>query len=398
MRLAVAAACAAALLTQAGDAHAHARSVSYATWTVTDHTATVELRMSMLDRSAVFASDSSLSDPRRLAAHLQRRVVLIDERGVCTADNTSFTELSQDRGWLRFEWSVRCATGAGLRVRSDLLFGVMPGHVQFARVVGDAVSPELLLDDATREVSLARQIARSRLATARRYVSLGVHHLLSGWDHIVFVLALLLAATSWRQVVTAVSGFTIGHSVTLVLAATGTVNPNQVAVEALIGLSIVLVAVESAWIAGGDPTRRRLPFAAVAALVACAAVCAVVGAVPAVSVVGIALFATCYFALIARARGTAALRWGIAALFGLIHGFGFAGVLSELSSEGVSAVRLVSFNVGVEIGQLLVIAAAWPLLVLARKRSYHLTVVHYGSAAAVALGAFWFASRAWFSG
>jgi hypothetical protein len=385
-----------AVVGSASDAHAHARSVSYATWTVQGNQATVELRFSRLDQNALESRLPALRKVALLGPHLQARVVLFDERGRCPAVMGTFTQLTASTGWVRFEWRVRCS-GAPIEVRSDLLFDMVPGHLHFTRALGDLSTPELVLEAGNRSAPIGGAADTSAWRTARRYVGLGITHLLSGWDHVAFVLTLLLVAASLRELISAVSGFTIGHSLSLVLAATGAIHPDAVAVEALIGLSILLVAIESVWVTTSSPRRRAIPAITVAGLLVCAAVSAMWGGVPAIALVGMALFAACYFTLLARAERKVGLRWAVATLFGLIHGFGFASVLSELSGDGVSMLPLLSFNAGVEIGQLLIVAVAWPLLFLARRRGYHLTAVCYGAAVAASLGAFWFASRAWFA-
>jgi hypothetical protein len=108
------------------------------------------------------------------------------------------------------------------------------------------------------------------------------------------------------------------------------------------------------------------------------------------------LFCLCYFGLLWRVSRTGSLRWSVAFVFGLVHGFGFAGVLGE---AGLPVERVVSalfgFNAGVEIGQLGVVVLIWPALrVMARRRApvYH-AMVDFGSAVIVALGMFWFVTR-----
>ncbi|MEZ5446912.1 MAG: HupE/UreJ family protein [Gammaproteobacteria bacterium] len=151
----------------------------------------------------------------------------------------------------------------------------------------------------------------SRLAVAAEYLKLGVEHILVGIDHLLFVLALLLITRgAWRLVKT-ITAFTVAHSITLALATLGFVHVPPPPVEAVIALSIVFVAAEV--------LRAR------------------------------------------RGREGIAARapWTVAFAFGLLHGFGFAGALSEVGlPEGHVPVALLFFNVGVEIGQLLFVAAA----------------------------------------
>jgi len=120
---------------------------------------------------------------------------------------------------------------------------------------------------------------------------------------------------------------------------------------------------------------------------------------PALTLAGLALFATCYFGLLARVARPAPLRAGVAFLFGLVHGFGFAGVLlaAELPSERLAA-ALFGFNAGIELGQVAAVLALWPLLLLAaRRRDGRLQrdVIDYGSATILAVGVFWFVTRSY---
>lgn len=155
---------------------------------------------------------------------------------------------------------------------------------------------------------------RARGGLVRRYVSLGVEHILTGWDHVLFVLGLLALVRGARALVATVSAFTLGHSLTLALAALGLVRPAQAPVEAVIALSLLLVATE---VVSED-----------------------------------------------RDGWSARRPWAVAASFGLVHGFGFASALGEAGLDPSRALAAVAcFNAGVELGQLGVVFAA---LLLAR--------------------------------
>lgn len=151
----------------------------------------------------------------------------------------------------------------------------------------------------------------SAWSVAGTYLGLGVEHILAGVDHLLFVLALLLLTPGTRALVKTVTAFTVAHSITLGLATLGIVHVPSRPVEAVIALSIVFVAAE---IVQGSRGR-----------------------------VGLA----------------ARMPWLVAFIFGLLHGFGFAGALSEVGlPEGQIPVALLFFNLGVEAGQLLFVAAA----------------------------------------
>jgi hydrogenase/urease accessory protein HupE len=154
---------------------------------------------------------------------------------------------------------------------------------------------------------------------AATYLDLGVEHILFGFDHLLFVLALVILVRDWRRVAVTVTAFTIAHSITLAAATLGFVNVPGPPVEATIALSIMLVAVEILNARRGKPSF------------------------------------------------TARLPWLVAFSFGLLHGFGFAGALAEVGlPQHVIPVALLFFNVGVEVGQLIFVAAVLSLIWLLR--------------------------------
>jgi hydrogenase/urease accessory protein HupE len=144
---------------------------------------------------------------------------------------------------------------------------------------------------------------------ATTYLRLGVEHILFGFDHLLFVLALVILVRDWRRVAVTVTAFTVAHSITLAAATLGFVHVPGPPVEAAIALSIVLVAVEILNVRRGRPSL------------------------------------------------TARLPWLVAFGFGLLHGFGFAGALAEVGlPQHAIPVALLFFNLGVELGQLAFVA------------------------------------------
>ncbi|ANH66819.1 HupE/UreJ family protein [Mitsuaria sp. 7] len=158
---------------------------------------------------------------------------------------------------------------------------------------------------------------------ARAYTLLGVEHILAGIDHLMFVIGLLFLVGFRRQLLWTITAFTAAHSLTLGMSALGWLQLRPPPVEATIALSIVLVACEAL-----KPARRRDGSAGSAG------------------------------------GDTLARRWPalVAFLFGLVHGLGFAGALREIGlPENHLLVALLTFNVGVEIGQLMTVGACWAL-------------------------------------
>ncbi len=220
---------------------------------------------------------------------------------------------------------------------------------------------------------------------------LGVEHILSGYDHLAFVLALVLLARTLSEVAWLASAFTLAHSITLAIAALGLARPDAHFVEAMIGFSITLVAVENAWLLAARP--RMVPPIIAAGVLALAAFAP--HALSFAALAGLALFSLGHFHLLERVEHPQRVRAAVAFLFGLVHGFGFAGVLAPALPEGGRLVlALFGFNAGVELGQLAVIGAVWPLLLLAARAGARPLVAEIGSAAVAGLGAFWFVLRA----
>ena len=382
-------------------ARAHTRSVSYSSWEFDASGARVALRIALYQLTRLppqrLSQGSRSGDP--VAAYVAARLRLRAGEAACRAGPPIPGRASE--GWAVYEWRIACPDAAGdFEIESELLLDVSPSHLHFARArLADGSVVERVLSESEPLWRIAAPAERGAPAAVGTslvgYVLLGVEHILTGYDHLAFVAALLLLAASVGQVAGLVTSFTLAHSVTLAVAVLGVVKPDAGAVEALIGFSIALVAAENAWLSAGRD--RATPRVVVFALLGLAALAAAgVGSLSALTLLGLAVFSQCHFALLARARRPERLRAALAFAFGLVHGFGFAGVLAEmeLPSDRL-APALFGFNVGVELGQLAVIGLAWPLLrALARAGTgRHRVVADLGSAAICGLGLFLFVTR-----
>lgn len=383
------------------EARSHARSTSWSSTWVEGREARIVVRVPQLEltRLPYGIVQPPLLEPA-LADYVASRIRLFAADQPCSVIAPP-RALRAPAERAAIEWQVRCPDEGRLRLESRFLQDVAPTHLHFARVRADGAPPdERVLTEETPSWSLASPgsgedaEAGSPLSQLSTYLALGVEHILGGIDHLVFLLGLLLIASRLGEVVRIVTGFTVAHSLTLALAAFGTVRPDTAAVEALIGLSIVIVAVENGWLLAGRP--RALIATAAVALVALAGLAAAgVGAVPAAAFAGLALFTVCYLLLVERSERPARLRFAIALAFGLVHGFGFAGVLAEFELPRERLVpALLGFNLGVEAGQLALVAVAWPLLrLIARRPTLSRLWVEAASAVVCAAGVFWLVTR-----
>jgi hypothetical protein len=377
-------------------ASAHVKSASWSTWAVDGEEAAVRVRVSRGDlserpRFARLAESPGPDDEQALETYLEQSIRAEGPSGPCPVAAASRRVLAGEDGFLLRAWRVRCRGGGPVRIVSDLLVSEIPSHLHFAVLEReDGSVAERLLTRESPEWPIGRGEAAS--TGILDFVGLGIRHVATGPDHIVFVLALLVAASSLRAVAGVVTGFTLGHSVTLALAVLGGVRPDVSTVEALVGASIAVVAVENVWLERRDPWVAR---GLVVCLCAVAAACGSMGRSPALALAGLALFVACYHGLLARMRRPARLRWTIAALFGTVHGLAFSGALAEMHLPRARlAGALFGFNVGVEMAQLALVGLAWPLWRILSRTRARTTAIDVTSAAALGAGAFWLIDRA----
>lgn len=365
-------------------ARAHDRSTSYSTVRLGLDSVLLQLKFRVQDYAAL----DQTSEEAEWRALLQGIYV-----APCAPERRSFRSSRAHAGWVERSIAFKCPKQPSeYQILMDPFGKVVSGHLHFARIdAGGGVAHEHVFSagDAAWTVS-----AETREASVWSYMALGSEHILTGYDHLAFVLALVLGVYSLRQLAAIVTGFTMGHSTTLALATLGHIKPISTAVEALIGLSILVIAVENAW-----SSHRRVdlwtPSLALAAVLALAAAASTAMWIP---VVGAALFVGCYFAWLRAARDTALARAAVASLFGLIHGFGFAGVLTEAKLAPAHMVHaLFGFNVGVELGQLLALGMLVMLrgALLRQEPNLSVRVVGITNAAVAALGTYWFVARMW---
>ena len=384
-------------------AGAHQRGMSYSIWELDDHGARVHARVSQLDLSRLGLAYLDRSGPdESVSRYLANRLTLRAGDDVC---RPAWPPALRDEpeGWLVYAWRVDCDSPSPRTITSVLFLEAAPSHLHFTHVTtADGESRERILSEADPSWTLPTEAGEvpshagpsaGAGSSLLDYIELGTEHILTGWDHLAFVLALLLLASRVGEVVTLVTAFTVAHSITLGLATLQIVQPEAAAVEALIGFSIALVAAENAWLLGGR--KGWIPLGITAGLLLLALVPG--AAVSRLALVGLALFSVCHFGLLRLSDRPERLRAAVAFAFGLIHGFGFAGVLAALSLPTSRLIpALFGFNVGVELGQIAVVLLVWPLLRgLARlaEGGPARLASEVISAATCGLGLYWFVTR-----
>jgi hypothetical protein len=291
-------------------------------------------------------------DPAFLARERQRILDLITPRISLKTDRPLMIQWGaiqpmKEELALRIAYRIPDEYPGALEIDTNL-FPYDPIHQTFINVYeGADLRQQKIFNATTAPHTYYLGTTQGAIAVMKTFIPSGTHHILIGPDHILFLVGLLLLGGSWMALVRIVTAFTIGHSITLSLAALNIVSPPASIIEPAIALSIVFVGADN----------------------------------------------------LVRGDGRDLRAW-VALTFGLVHGFGFANVLREfgLPREALGW-SLFSFNFGVEIGQLAVVLLVASLLALIRRRSDVMgaRVAVAGSVVVIAAGTYWFVQRVFFS-
>ena len=317
--------------------------------TVVLHVFDVAHDIGLSDMSVLLDAAGSSQHASATTSLLRDRVRLVVDGRILGNANWSPPEPLPDRQSVRIRGRFAISKPAGQVSLGVLMFPYDPQHQTFVNVYeGGALVSQSILSRDKQQVDHFPGTRQGTFAVVRKFVASGVHHILIGPDHLLFLVGLLLLGGSIRQLVLVVSAFTAAHSVTLSLAALNFFSPSPRIVEPAIALSIIYVGADNLTVRGGRDVRGWIAFA-----------------------------------------------------FGLVHGFGFAGVLREMDLPSRAlGWSLFSFNVGVEIGQLVVVLTVASLLAAVRAKSEiagrRLAVA--GSVVVILAGAFWFIERVFFPG
>jgi hypothetical protein len=349
-----------------------------------------------------------------LRQHLTDTISLSDESGAC--DLSGSEAQGAREGHIRINMTWTCAASStSLTIAISSLLEAAPSHIHFARfrlrqpegrTAHGPTSPsqELLFTrhQYRHQISLDEVSSQATPAdagpTILTYTRFGFEHILIGLDHIAFLLTLMLLAQRLRDVIFIVTGFTLGHSITLSLSVLGLATPDIMLVEALIGFTVAMVAIENVSVRHGYQRRASTVLLTSLGCLTLAAAFAGTGP-PAISLLGLALFSWCYLNISSGESRARQLRPAVTTLFGLIHGFGFASVLLEVGLPSDAVIpALFGFNLGVELGQIAIVFAMALLGSLSMRvfRWRGRGLDDLANAALCGLGTFWFVQRLYF--
>jgi hypothetical protein len=383
------------LLLSATAAQAHTRSESHSSWLIDKRL--VRTTITFPDKEAENIARGRRPSDAEIVSYLTPRIGVSSGGQACRATAPG-RMLEAATGYRRSEYVFDCPTDKNLVLQFEGFFDLVPSHFDFAQIQladGDVVE-QLFTQSDTRFDLSESQGGKFKSAGFIDFVKMGIMHIFTGVDHMSFLLGLVLISSRLRDLVFVVSGFTLGHSITLALAVTGIIRPHAQYIDALVALTIALVGVENIVVSLEKPTKLALATGGFLLILAILSIMGI-GVLPPALLLGAAIFSAAYLLISGQLHDSGRLRMVVTTIFGLIHGFGFAADLLEakLPPEKLAQI-LFGFNIGVEVGQLTVVLAISGLVMLARRvrlaSPRPITVDVLGSAL-IAEGVAWFLTR-----
>lgn len=306
-----------------------------------------------------------VSGSAEIEQYVRSRFTLKNGDADCAMDLVDTRELP-DIGSRQFEYLVKCSNQlTELTVGYELFFELNPEHENFTRISLLRMSQNIVFNSDYRQHTIpveqivlqlftaqeqSRQDAGDLLTSGRHYFKVGIEHILTGYDHLIFLFALLLLPTTIQRLLLLITTFTVAHSVTLALSVLDLVIIRPAIVESAIALSIVIVAIDNC-------RTLHLP----------------------------------------SQQSTARILWRRRLIFvfilGLIHGFGFSYILKQMGLGDQVLSSLLFFNLGVEAGQLFVLSLVLPIIVWSFSRSGSITRAQAGSVLVGLVGLYWLIER-----
>lgn len=348
-------------------AAAHDKSQSFSKWRHSGDAMSVVFTVAARQVTLLPPANPQKPDLQQtLQRHLSRNISVIGKNATCRL--SAFQPVPARSGFLAMRARLDCPPETKqARLRITTFFEAASTHVHFAQLRNKSGSfSEFLFtyDNTETRIELDERGTVTAqpdgvFMTLVNYARLGFLHILDGYDHMAFLLGLLLLVRRLPNLIFVITGFTLGHSLTLALATLGYVNVQSSLIEALIGFTIIIVAAESVllrrqqlWLGGSVLAGVLMLLSLLSMFLG--------GPMPLTGWAGLMLFAVAYGLYLTDENTARRNLPFLTLLFGLIHGFGFAGAISDIGlPTGRLVTALLGFNIGVEIGQILIVTLLW---------------------------------------
>ena len=342
--------------------NAHYFSESFSKWNVVDNKVEANFSLLTLESTRIFQVENyqkimfeeNLSETDVFKIYLSQHLKVTSEGKNCSLVD-EIKELNSQEGSLNLSLNFECPSNKEIKIINNALFNLVQSHIHIARIyIDNNLYTEKALFFNDQSIDLNEEKENNSFSNSfYKFFSLGLDHILSGYDHLLFILGLLLLVTNLKRLLLVITGFTIGHSLTLSLSVINIIQVKSSLVEALIGYTIMFVGLEYLYKENNDH-RVSMIFITTLSLLLFIFGNLINPNFPYFLILGIFLFSLGYFYLLKNLNSENNLLSIITIIFGLIHGFGFGGFLlgSKISSENIFS-GLLGFNLGVEVGQII---------------------------------------------
>ena len=342
--------------------NAHYFSESFSKWNVVDNKVEANFSLLTLESTRIFQVENyqkimfeeNLSETDVFKIYLSQHLKVTSEGKNCSLVD-EIKELNSQEGSLNLSLNFECPSNKEIKIINNALFNLVQSHIHIARIyIDNNLYTEKALFFNDQSIDLNEEKENNSFSNSfYKFFSLGLDHILSGYDHLLFILGLLLLVTNLKRLLLVITGFTIGHSLTLSLSVINIIQVKSSLVEALIGYTIMFVGLEYLYKENNDH-RVSMIFIMTLSLLLLIFGNLINPNFPYFLILGILLFSLGYFYLLKNLNSENNLLSIITIIFGLIHGFGFGGFLlgSKISSENIFS-GLLGFNLGVEVGQII---------------------------------------------
>ena len=341
---------------------AHYFSESYSNWNIVNNKISATFTVLKLEATRVLQIDSfqeigkekKLSEGEVFLEYFKPRISVLNSGNKCKIEKQAAL-VAGKKEYLTIEFSYLCDASNAIKIVNNVLFDIAQSHVHLSRIKKDnqIFEKALFYNDQTIVLQkLSKNEDTNFISSLNNFIYSGVIHILTGLDHLVFLLGLFFLVNSFKQLLLVITGFTVGHSITLALVALNIVIPNTLMIEALIGFTILFIAAEYMM---KDIKSSNIILIILIGILTFVGLSSLFLEIP-ISVTTIAaliLVTIGYFGIIRTIENSGVFRIIVTSLFGLIHGFGFGAFLFNSSfnqSNVLSA--LFGFNIGVELGQI----------------------------------------------
>jgi len=382
------------------NAESHTKSESYSNWIIGKSNVISVITIPLHEVTRVpYAENKNITFEEAFQIHANESISVFNNDEPCNLDNSQV--LNAMDGFVRLELIFGCQPKSIMKINYRAIFEFSPSHTHYAKVYKDDIlMSELLVNNATNiwQIDTSQQLKENKNIV--NFFVLGINHIIGGYDHLAFLFGVLLVAGSMRRCVIAVTGFTIGHSLSLIGSTLGLIEANSQVVEVFIGFTIALIAIE--YVITKIPKIESSIINNFSLILFIMPLLGLIfGSIPlkiSLGYFGICLFTYCYLHTGKILRHTKTntknyLLLSMTIIFGFIHGLGFAGFLRDSGVVGNNIIApLLSFNLGLEFGQIGIIILVW-LIFKKTKHIINEPIPAISSGALFGIGFYWMIMR-----